>query len=214
MGDGDPEPGRAAVTARHLRGHVCRRLQPRQHFADGADDLGRFCRRRCDRHDREHRALHRAGGAPLRCRPQRGGTNRFHDHLDYLFVDRSVHPAAVHGRHHRQAVPRIRRHGIGGSGSLGLCLADADTRAVLAVSEGAGAARGGSPQSDRRALFRRVPEYLRPRIAVCLAPSVADVSVDARADRRDRLSLRHHSQGFFPRAGYRLYFWPGGRARG
>ena len=26
-------------------GHVCRRLQPRQHLADGVDDLGRLCRR-------------------------------------------------------------------------------------------------------------------------------------------------------------------------
>ena len=35
VGDGDPEPGGAAVAARHLRRHVCRRLQHRQHLADG-----------------------------------------------------------------------------------------------------------------------------------------------------------------------------------
>ena len=63
VGDGDPEPGRAAVAARDLRGHVRARLQPRQHLADGADDLGRVRRRRRDRHDREHRALSRKGRA-------------------------------------------------------------------------------------------------------------------------------------------------------
>ncbi len=68
VGDRDPEHGGAAVAARHRRDHVRGGLQPRQHFADGADDLGGLRGGRCDRHDREHRALHRAGRAPVRTR--------------------------------------------------------------------------------------------------------------------------------------------------
>ena len=56
----------ADVADRHVRGHVCARLQPRQSVADGADDRRRLRRRRCDRHDREHRAPHR-GRARRRC---------------------------------------------------------------------------------------------------------------------------------------------------
>ena len=59
VGDDHPEHGGAAVAAGNVRDHVRGGLQPRQHLADGADDLGRLCRRRRDRDDREHRALHR-----------------------------------------------------------------------------------------------------------------------------------------------------------
>ncbi len=59
VGDPDPEPVGAAVAGRHARGHVPRRVQPQQSVADGADDRHRLCRRRRDRHDREHLALHR-----------------------------------------------------------------------------------------------------------------------------------------------------------
>ena len=40
-------------------------LQPRQLVADGAYDLDRIRRGRCDRHDRKHRPLHRGGDSPL-----------------------------------------------------------------------------------------------------------------------------------------------------
>ena len=63
VGDDHPEHRGAAVAAGDVCRHVCGRLQPRQHLADGADDLGRLYRRRRGRHDREHRALHRTWGS-------------------------------------------------------------------------------------------------------------------------------------------------------
>ncbi len=47
-----------------------------------------------------------AGGAA------RGRADRLHHHLDHLLADRGLHPAVLHGRHHRPAVPRIRGHGV------------------------------------------------------------------------------------------------------
>ena len=49
--------------ARHVRGHVPARLQPRQPVADGADALGRLRRRRCHRDAGEHRPAHGDGEA-------------------------------------------------------------------------------------------------------------------------------------------------------
>ncbi len=45
----NPQRGSAGFTARHVRRDVFVGLQPRQPFADGADDFDRFCGRRCDR---------------------------------------------------------------------------------------------------------------------------------------------------------------------
>ena len=59
LGHRHPERHRAAVAARRLRAHVFDELQPRQHLADGADDLGGLRRRRRHRHAGEHRAPHR-----------------------------------------------------------------------------------------------------------------------------------------------------------
>ena len=59
------ERGGAAVAGRHFRRDVPAGLQPQQPDADGADDLHRLRGRRCHRDDREHRALHREGEAPL-----------------------------------------------------------------------------------------------------------------------------------------------------
>ena len=74
------------------------------------DDLGRLHRRRCDRHDREHRALYRAGHAAVRCRAERRRADRLYDYFDHLFADRGIHAVVLHGRHHRPAVPRVCRH--------------------------------------------------------------------------------------------------------
>ena len=75
LGDGDPGDIGADVADRHFRGHVRARLQPRQSVADGADDRGRFRRRRCDCHDREHRPAHRRAARP-RWRPPCKGLAR------------------------------------------------------------------------------------------------------------------------------------------
>ncbi len=91
-------------------GDVRARLQPEQPDADGADDIHRLRRRRCDRHDREHHALRGAGGGAAGRRPQGRGADRLHDHVADGFADCGTHPAAVHGRHHGPAVPGIRDH--------------------------------------------------------------------------------------------------------
>ncbi len=75
VGDGDPEHRGAALAARHVRRDVVRRFLARQPLADGADRRDRFRRRRCDRHDREHRALHRAGQG-IRRKPRRSAPAR------------------------------------------------------------------------------------------------------------------------------------------
>ena len=61
--------------------------------------------------------------------------DRLHHRLDHLLADRGVHPAAVHGRHHRPAVPRIRRHRQRRGGGVRLRLADADADDVLALPD-------------------------------------------------------------------------------
>ena len=66
LGDRHPERHRAAVAARRLRAHVFDELQPRQHLADGPDDLGGLRRRRRHRHAGEHRAPHRGRHAAVR----------------------------------------------------------------------------------------------------------------------------------------------------
>ena len=53
----DPGCGRAAVARRHVWRDVHARVQPEQPHADGAHHLDRLRRRRCDRDDREHRAV-------------------------------------------------------------------------------------------------------------------------------------------------------------
>ncbi len=50
-------------------------------------------------------------------------------------LDRRLHPAVLHGRHHRPAVPRVRDHRVGRCGGLGGGVADADAGAVCAVPE-------------------------------------------------------------------------------
>ena len=107
--DADPERGRAALAARHVRRHVPPRLQPRQPVADGADDRDRLRRRRRDRRDREHHALPRARAmSPAGGRPARRARDRLHGPLDQRVAGRRVHPDPAHGRHRRPAVPRVR----------------------------------------------------------------------------------------------------------
>ena len=117
---------------------LCARLQPRQSVADGADDRGRLCRRRCDRHDREHRAPHRGGKDPDGGRSARGRRNRFYDHVDLDLADRGVHPAVSDERHCRSVVPRVRRHCRGGDRDLGDRLADLDADDVRPRPDGGG----------------------------------------------------------------------------
>ena len=68
-----------------------------------------------------------------RARRRRGG--RVHDPLDDAVARRGVHPARLHGRHHRPAVPRIRHHHRCGDSRVGFRVADADAHALRALSQ-------------------------------------------------------------------------------
>ena len=72
---------RAAVARRHIGRHVFAKIQSRQSFADGADDLHRLRRRRRDRDDRKHRALHRGRRGAVAGRAARLAADRLHHHL-------------------------------------------------------------------------------------------------------------------------------------
>ena len=85
-------------------------FQPRQSFADGADDLDRVRRRRRDRDDREHHPLRRSRRSPLGGRAQGVRADRLHHRFAHRLLDRGSYPALVHGRCGRPPVSRIRGH--------------------------------------------------------------------------------------------------------
>src|SRR5262249_39585861 len=113
----------------------------------------------------------------------------------------------LHGRHHRQVVPRIRGYGVGRGSGLGGRVTDPDTGFVLAVSEGARATPDRPRQPVGRALFRVDDRSLRPRATFCLPPSIRDADVDLAANGRDRVPLRANSEGVLPSARHGYGFW-------
>ena len=119
LGDPDPEPVGAAVAGRHPGGDVSRRVQPQQPVADGADDRHRLRRRRRDRHDREHLALHRGGRSAAAGGVEGLRADRLYDHLADRVADRGADPAALHARCGRPPVPRVRHHPRGHDHHLG-----------------------------------------------------------------------------------------------
>ena len=127
------EPGRAALAARRRRGHVSRRVQPRQSVADGAHHLGRLRRRRCHRGGGEHLSPHRGRHGAARGGADRLARDRLHRIVDQSVACRGVHSALADGRDHRAAVPRIRHHRHRGHRRLGLRVADADADALRAL---------------------------------------------------------------------------------
>jgi hypothetical protein len=104
----DRQPVGADLADRYLRRHVFAGLQPEQPVADGADHRHRLRGRRCDRDDREHRALHRGRRNADGGRAERRQADRLHHHLADGVADRRADSAAVHGRRGRPPVPRIR----------------------------------------------------------------------------------------------------------
>ena len=72
------------------------------------------------------------GEPPLRGRAQGRRADRLHDRLADRFADRGADSAAVHGRHRRPAVPRIRGHAGRHHPGFGGRLADADADDVRA----------------------------------------------------------------------------------
>ena len=68
------------------------------------------------------------GEAPVRGRAQGRQADRLHHRVADGVAGRGADPAAVHGRHHRPAVPRVRGHARDRDRRLGGALADADRR--------------------------------------------------------------------------------------
>ena len=69
-------------------------------------------------------------------RPRRVAGDRLHDHLDDPVAGGGVHPGAVHGRHPRAAVPRVRRDHQRGDSDLRVRVADPDADAVQPFPRG------------------------------------------------------------------------------
>ncbi len=75
------------------------------------------------------------GRATVRRGAEGRGPDRLHHYLDHLLADRGLHPAAVHGRHRRPAVPGVRRGGDGRRGHVGLRVAHPDAGDVRPVPQ-------------------------------------------------------------------------------
>ena len=201
----------ASVAGRNLRRHAATRLRARQPVADGTDHRDRLRGRRCDRDDREHRALHRAGHAPAGRRLSRRGADRLHHRVADRVADRGVHPAAVHGRRGGTTVPGVRRHPVGRRGDLGNRLADADADDVQP-----------HPARRRRRTSRTHRPCQRSRLQRAARRLSAQPGLDIRSPDAGAAGRRRHAgghdtalhrgaEGFPAAAGHR---GPGRRHRG
>ena len=93
------------------------------------------------------------GDAPLRRRAQGRGADRLHHPFADRLADRGAHPAAVHGRHRRPPLPRVRRHACRHHPRLGRRLADADADDVRQAAE----AQAG--RRSRGRFYRKSEEF-------------------------------------------------------
>ena len=78
-----------------------------------------------------------AGRLATGCRTQRRRANRLHHHFADGVVDRGADTAAVHGRHRRTPVPRVRGNAGGDDSGVGLSLADLDADDVRQAAKAA-----------------------------------------------------------------------------
>ena len=90
-----------------------------------------------------------------RRRVERGRRDRLHHHLTDLLAGGGADPAAVHGRHRRPPVPRVRRHAGGGDFDLRRSVADADADDVRTHAQPRVAAQA-------EPFFRRLRTLFRP----------------------------------------------------
>ena len=100
-----------------------------------------------------------AGGGAARLRP-----DRLHHRFADGFADRRADSAAVHGRHRRPPVPRVRRHAERDHSAFGDRFADPDADDVLAAAAAPGSSRsaavctsGRSGPSTTRSPFTGAP---------------------------------------------------------
>jgi multidrug efflux pump len=82
------------------------------------------------------------------------GADRLHDRVAERFADRRADSAAVHGRHRRPAVPRIRRHAERDDRGLGGRLADADADDVRQAA-------AHKPESEQGGFYRAPSAFQR-----------------------------------------------------
>ena len=89
--------------------------------------------------------------------------DRLHDRLADRVADRRADPAAVHGRHRRPAVPRVRRHAQRHDPGLGGRVADADADDVRAAAapQAASRSRAGSTGRPSASSSRSIAFYGR-----------------------------------------------------
>ena len=75
------------------------------------------------------------GVPPLEAALRGSGADRLHDRVAERLADRGADPAAVHGRHRRAAVPRIRHHAERDDRGVGRRVADADADDVRQAAQ-------------------------------------------------------------------------------
>ena len=127
----------------------------------------------------------------------RGGV---HHPLDDLLARRRLHPRALHGRHHRQAVPRVRRHDRRGDSRVRrrLAHAHADARAAASSGRATARSRGGSTRTTERLYERWLHGYERS-LAWVMARRRATLVFSAVILVAHRRAVRGRAQGALSR---------------
>ena len=84
------------------------------------------------------------GKPPLQAAIEGVDGGRVHDRVDDAVARGGVHPDSLHGRHHREAVPRVRGDDRGRDSRVGLRVADAhaDAREPLSARDAKGGRAG------------------------------------------------------------------------
>ena len=131
--------------------------------------------------------------------PQGRAADQFHGDLDEHLADRGVHPAAVHGRADRAAVPRIRRDREPGHSGFGRHFADAHADALFPLPEtGSGLPEARPLHSRLRAVLQLAAGPLRNGAALGAAPSQLHAGVAFLTLVATVLLYRAVPKGFFP----------------
>ena len=143
------------------------------------------------------------GETPLERRAQRREANRFHHHLVDRVVDRGADSFALHGRHCRPVVPRVRGHVQRDHSALGRNLAHTYADDVLAI------AQSGNPSRNRgrfyeasERVFNRVIEFYGRTLQWVLKRQTATLLVAACHARADDFPLHDRAEGIVSGAGY------------
>ena len=108
------------------------------------------------------------GMTPLEAALEGRARDRLHHPLDQHLAGRGVHSAAADGRHHRPAVPRVRRHRHRWHRRLGLRRADADADDVRALPAPRTRGRHGRFYQCAERGFRRCSTPTSARLDVVL----------------------------------------------